>query len=370
MIEFKQKKQEELLNGQQPSSTSEQVISSAPSSVQSSTQQQQKGAATQSGSFKNLQDYLRANADQNFGGQVAGKIDERINTARESQNQASNQFKSEVDQNTVKYNSDLVNRAIGDPYHFLYNQKPKQNPVTAQPAQQPQQQQQPTVDVPKGSVPPAQKEYVNTAVKPKDPNVAPVVAPSAAATGDFSSRDVNFGNLQEFLKQRDASYGGPKSLSDRAELYDSAYSKTDQAKKTADLSKSEAGRFALLDEFYARPDYSKGQKSLDNLLVQNDPTARAAFKSSREKANQTSTDFETLKQLLGDYATSGESQTKETRSKTRQQLGIDDTGNLVQGAGAIGSTEAALRSALDSRLASLPDEQKKNSGSARQLESA
>ncbi len=356
MIEFKQKKKEEELNGQ-PASTNEQVVSSAPSTVQSATQQQQKGASTQSGSFKNLQDYLRANADQNFGGQVAGKVDERTDAARQAQTQSSNQFKSQVDQGTVKYNQDLVDRATYDPYSFVYNPKQKQNPVSPQP--QPAPTQNPVSKPLPGAVPPAQKEYVNTAVKPKDPNAPAPVAPSAFHGNDYSSRDLNFSNLQEFIKQRDAAYGGPKALADKADLYDSAYSATDKAKKTADLSKSEAGRFSLLDEFYARPDYAKGQKSLDNLLLQNDPTARSAFKAAQQRADQTSSDFESLKQSLSDYAGLGEQQTKEARSKTREKLGIDDVGNLVQGAGAIGSTEAALKSALDSRLAALPAEQKR-----------
>ena len=78
---------------------------------------------TSSGSFTNLQSYLNANQDQNFGSQLASKVQNTVDQANQAQSNADTQFKGIVDQNTVNPNQDLINSAISDPTTFVSNQQ-------------------------------------------------------------------------------------------------------------------------------------------------------------------------------------------------------------------------------------------------------
>ncbi len=154
--------------------------------------------------------------------------------------------------------------------------------------------------------------------------------------------------FQSFLKQRDAEYKGPSNLVD-TELYQPAFMKTDRARERADLTKSEGGRKALLQEFYGsgvgRSDYSPGQLKLDNLLIQNDPTAKQAFQSLQNNATTTQQNLGLLSDRLRDYAQGKKAETQSVRNTARGALGLDQAGNLT-GSGAIGD----LRSSIDARL--------------------
>jgi hypothetical protein len=332
MIELKQKKDEELeqSGGEQPSATNQQVISSQGATVNAPTAQAQKQAApTESGSFPNLQKYLSLNKDQQFGQQVAGKVDQEVQGAQQAQQQTASTFKADVDKNTVKYNKDLVESSVKNPTALVSGS-----------------QQQPG------------DEFKAVAAPVTKPDQPPVAAPRIQATANpqmnqkvqqAAANPMQFGNLQDFIKQRDAQYKGPNSLADNQELYTSTFNKTDQAAKTADLSKSESGRKALLDKFYGRPTYSKGMKSLDNLLIQNDAGSKEAFANVQNKAAQQKVGFDNLVGSLSDYAKSGADQTAEAKAKTRAALGIDDAGSLAK-SGGIQDLVSQLEGAYQTRL--------------------
>jgi hypothetical protein len=72
-----------------------------------------------SNSFTNLQSYLNANSDGSLGSNLSGKLQGNIDDATKQEGNTSNQFKDQVDQNTTKYNPDLVNSAISDPSNFV-----------------------------------------------------------------------------------------------------------------------------------------------------------------------------------------------------------------------------------------------------------
>lgn len=74
---------------------------------------------TSSGQFTNLQSYLDANADQGFGGKVAGNIQSEVDQANKAQQGAGTQFQQQVDQNTIKYDPNLVNQAATDSTNFV-----------------------------------------------------------------------------------------------------------------------------------------------------------------------------------------------------------------------------------------------------------
>lgn len=224
---------------------------------------------TNSGSFTNLQQYLDKNSSLNFGGQLAGKVDEVVTGAQDAQKDTDSQFKSQVDSSTVKKDDNVIKSLNEDP--------------------------------------------INT---------------------DYDA----------FVKMRDAKYSGPNSIVD-TDLYQPLYDKTQKAVSSAEATKSEGGRKALLDENYGaakgRYDYTSGQKKLDNLLIQNDPNSRQAFADVQDKASAVNQNLSALQQQLDAYANQGKQATTDTRSAARGAVGIDDAGNLT-GQGAIGGLQGIL----------------------------
>lgn len=161
------------------------------------------------------------------------------------------------------------------------------------------------------------------------------------------------GKFSEFLRQRDAQYGGPNDLVDRPELFSSVDTATRKATEQSESSKSEGGRKALLDQLYGsgagRNDYSSGQKKLDNLLIQNDPTSREAFQKVQGAASQTAAAVPDLKTALSGYAGQRKAETQKTRAGARSALGIDEAGNYTPGAGAIGGLNKDIDTAFEGR---------------------
>lgn len=127
---------------------------------------------------------------------------------------------------------------------------------------------------------------------------------------------------------RDAQYSGPKSLADTQDLSSQVQGAAGTAVGKAGASQSEGGRFALLDSYFGRPNYSQGQKSLDNLLIQSDPGSQQAFQGVQQRAQDLSSKTNALNPSLQAYAGQGAQQTADTRKAARGAVGIDDQGNL------------------------------------------
>jgi len=84
---------------------------------------------TQSGQFTNLQQYLGANANQQFGSQVAGKVQGDVDTANQKQQQAGNEFRTQAQAGTVDYDEQLANRAKTNASE-IYNDENQRNNFT------------------------------------------------------------------------------------------------------------------------------------------------------------------------------------------------------------------------------------------------
>lgn len=205
------------------------------------------------GRFANLNEYLRVNQPQEFGSQVAGKIDQDINKGQQTVDNAQQEFKSRADANTVTDSQGLIGKVATDP--------------------------------------------VNIAV-------------------------------DDYAKLRDAEYKGPKTLNDAGDLYSQVQGATGAATGKAKASGSESGRFALLDSYFGRPTYSQGQKSLDNLLIQNDASSRQAFDQVRANADTLAQNAKTAGAGLEQYGGQAQATTQNTRKESRKALGIDDAGNV------------------------------------------
>jgi hypothetical protein len=191
----------------------EQSVSGENTTVTSDTTVKDPKSSTGSGSFTNLKSYLDANEGNQFGKQVAGKVEGVADEAQAADQQASSQFKQRADQSAVTFDSNLVDSAANDSANFVQDQS----------------------------------------------------------------------NVDAFKKMRDAQYSGPKSTAEAWDIYEPAQQKADKAGQVGKAAQNESGRFALLDEFYKRADYGRGQKSLDNLLIQNDPNARTRIQDASQK---------------------------------------------------------------------------------------
>lgn len=155
-------------------------------------------------------------------------------------------------------------------------------------------------------------------------------------------------DFDAFKGLKDAEYKGPVNLSDTRDLYGQVKGAAGTAVGKANASKSEGGRFALLDSYFGRPDYTQGQKTLDNVLIQNDPNSQQAFDQMRQNASQLQQNVNQTGVDLGNYGAGAKATTQNTRSTARSTLGIDDAGNLT-GSGAIGGVQSSVKNRLTAR---------------------
>lgn len=157
---------------------------------------------------------------------------------------------------------------------------------------------------------------------------ANTVTDSQGLIGKVATDPVNIA-VDDYAKLRDAEYKGPKTLNDAGDLYSQVQGATRAATGKAKASGSESGRFALLDSYFGRPTYSQGQKSLDNLLIQNDASSRQAFDQVRANADTLAQNAKTAVAGLEQYGGQAQAKTKKTRDEARGALGIDDAGNVL-----------------------------------------
>lgn len=173
-------------------------------------------------------------------------------------------------------------------------------------------------------------------------------------------------DVNEYAKLRDAQYKGPAALSDTQDLYNQVQGAAGSAVGKANASKTEGGRFALLDSYYGKPSYSQGQKSLDNLLVQNDKNSQQAFDQMRSNANQLQQNVNNAGVELGNYGAQARGQTEAVANQAKNAV----TGELGNTKNQInqnyqdvlanqGNQYNLLNQALQSRdISGLSDEQK------------
>lgn len=159
-------------------------------------------------------------------------------------------------------------------------------------------------------------------------------------------------NQDQFAKLRDAQYGGPSSLYDTEDLAARVQGAAGSAVGKANASQSESGRFALLDSYFGKPKYTQGEKTLDNLLIQNDPGSQQAFQQMRQNADQLNNRSKQIAPESEQYAAQGRATTEATRNAARNALGIDNSGNLT-GTGAIGSIKGQLPTRTTDKNAAL-----------------
>lgn len=244
---------------------------------------------TSSERFQNLDAYLSANQGSGFGDKFSGKVSSDVEKAKGAQEDASSQFKSAVDQSTIGQDQNLVKSVTDDPWAFLYGGNTSGTSGQTSENGIPWAKGGP-VTIPEGAW--KQDARDNTAYQP---------------TGTVDER------LAKWNSQANAQYKGPNSYADLADPYQKAYGATQGGLSKANAAQTEPGRFALLDEYFGRPQYNQGEKSLDNLLVQGDTGAQQALQQAQANAQNYNQAFQQQGTDLANYATGGRATTDATR---------------------------------------------------------
>lgn len=152
---------------------------------------------------------------------------------------------------------------------------------------------------------------------------------------------------KQFQGWQSQSYQGPKSLAESADTWNQYWSGTNKANTQTKLLGSEAGRFSLLDSYFGKPNYSFGEKSLDNLLVQQSGLGKQTRDLQNQAAMLKSQGQEGAKDLQG-YASERAGAVEQSRNDVLKAIGLDAAGNVLTGeqAGAIGQQYKKVEDAL------------------------
>lgn len=139
-------------------------------------------------------------------------------------------------------------------------------------------------------------------------------------------------NVEAFAKQRDAQYKGPSSFGESPDLYNRAYGATQKAVSSARAAQTEPGRFSLLDTYFGKPQYSQGQKALDNLLLSGDQNAEQGIRQAKENALAQQSNLANKSNQLSNYAAEARGLTEAARNQARGAVGLGEGGQLTEDA--------------------------------------
>ena len=135
------------------------------------------------------------------------------------------------------------------------------------------------------------------------------------SAGDSTTKD-DASKVQGFAN---AKYQGPENFLGTA-YGTQAQGGVQKAAQQAKALQSEGGRFALLDQYFGRPQYNQGQKSLDNLLVQSAPGVAARAQNIGTQAKQISAQAAQKNQELDNLAAANKQATADAAQQTVNYL--------------------------------------------------
>lgn len=125
----------------------------------------------------------------------------------------------------------------------------------------------------------------------------------AAADPTQFVKDQN--NLQRFDQVRSGVYRGPKQIDNVGTLQ----ANVKNIQSVGQLGNTEGGRFNLLRTLFNKPTYSRGQQTLDNLILQGSPDQTEALQKLKSIGAQTG---RTLQETVGETVAAGQRNVGET----------------------------------------------------------
>lgn len=169
---------------------------------------------------------------------------------------------------------------------------------------------------------------------------------------EAASNATNFvqdsGKMDAFKRIRDATYKGPQAITD-VDGYTDAYNAVNNADKSVENTKSEAGRFSLVQDQFKKPSYSRGQQRLDQLLLQNSPEARQSFGDVQNRYSNLTSTLTGAQDQAASYANQRKAETEAARQDVQQAFGrMDDPSTPEnEAAGAFGGLQNELNAKVD-----------------------
>ncbi len=151
-------------------------------------------------------------------------------------------------------------------------------------------------------------------------------------------------NVNEFTKIRDAQYKGPAGIQD-VQNYGQASQQVNKANQAVENTKSEAGRFTLIQDQFKKPNYTRGQQKLDQLFLQNDTGSRSAFENVQQRYSGLMAQLNQAQTQSQEYAAARKAETEAARNDARTALGqLDDPSTPEnEAAGAMGAFQTDLQ---------------------------
>jgi hypothetical protein len=160
-------------------------------------------------------------------------------------------------------------------------------------------------------------------------------------------------NASQFQNWERQQYQGPHSLGESQEDYNKYWSGVQNAQTNSQLLGNDAGRFTLLDQYFGKPSYNYGEKSLDNLLFQQSGLGDQT-QAIQNQATQLQTQGTQNALGLNNLAATKKSAVDDSRNSVLKAIGLDAQGNVIRGsgAGALGSVQDQIQSAYEAQKAS------------------
>jgi hypothetical protein len=282
--------------------------------TQNQAQTQNADRPTSSGSFTNLKNYLNANQGSNLGQQINQQFQNQANQFQGQVGQAYNQFDTSAQQGRNQYNTGLMGAVLADPTAAANNQ-------------------------------------TLTGLTPGDINPAAgsgAIQPGGGSGGPATTTYQNpFNSVQNM---RTGTYTGPQDLANAQQLQGSL----SQLQQTAGLTATEPGRFALLQQMYNTPGYNTGQQTLDNLILQSNPTQSQALSQSRQHANQAQNQYATERQQAQQQAQQYSQEAASTQQQTQKALDTQQQSNIQALQNQVSNDQAAQSSLWNQISTQLP----------------
>lgn len=177
-----------------------------------------------------------------------------------------------------------------------------------------------------------------------------LVGGALANPEEFAASNPNVANFQKLLKSQ---YGGPQEIQNAQQLG----GQVQQAQNIAGLGSTEAGRFSLLRNFFNNNgQYSRGQQTLDNLILQGSPQealklqqSRSASGQAAQQLGQAQTAAQQAAQQYGQEAQATNARTAEELQKAQQGI-LTPLEQRVAQEQQIESQRQAVRDNLDKLL--------------------
>ena len=142
---------------------------------------------------------------------------------------------------------------------------------------------------------------------------------SKAQTGAYGSQ-INDDQVNRFKDVSNATYKGLNALAD-SNLYSDTQSKLNKANDYVNNSKTDEGRFSLLQNAFDKPTYTQGQKGLDNLLIQGSVDVKNNIKNAATNLGDLQSNWDTANTAASAKAAERTGQSNEAKKYAQNLLG-------------------------------------------------